>query len=128
MTLRESALVLERLDAFRVVAAPDAIDAARLTEHALLMRLAPDDALVVGGDVAVDDPHAIVVRDTGWAAMPIEEGPLREALRRLSAFEPQPGLNQGMVAGLPVKVWIDGADSMVIVAAALSGELEERFS
>lgn len=119
--------MLDRLDAMRVVAAPEAIDSARLTDQALLLRLAPDDALVVGGEVEVDDPHAIMVRDTGWVGMPIEEEHLREALRRLCAFEPQPGLNQGMVAGLPVKIWIDGADSMVIVAAAFSAELEERF-
>lgn len=119
--------MLEPLVGTRVVARPDTLDAARLSADALLLRLAPDDALVIGGDVQVDDPFAIVVPDSGWVAWRIGEDQLREVLVRLCAFKIHPGLNQGMAAGLPAKVWIDGDRTLVIVAAAYAAELEERF-
>jgi len=119
--------VLEPLEATRVIARPAALDAVRVSPGTLLMRLAPDDALVIGGDVQVDDPFAIVVPDSGWVAWRFGEDQLREALVRLCAFEIHAGLNQGMVAGLPAKIWIDGDRSLVIVAAAYSAEFEERF-
>lgn len=119
--------MLEPLVATRVVARPAAIDAVHLSSGTLLMRLAPDDALVIGGDVQVDDPFAIVVLDSGWVAWRFGEDQMREALARLCAFEIHAGLNQGMVAGLPAKVWIDGERSLVIVAAAYAAEFEDRF-
>ncbi|MGI8517488.1 MAG: hypothetical protein ACR2ME_03965 [Acidimicrobiia bacterium] len=119
--------MLEPLEATRVVARPDTLDAARLNPDALLLRLAPDDVLVIGGGVQVEDPFAIVVPDSGWVAWRIGEDQLREALVGLCAFEIHPGFNQGMVAGLPAKVWIDGDRSLVIVAAVYAAEFEERF-
>lgn len=120
--------MVEAIEATRVIARPDALDSARVTDNGLLLRLAPDDALVISGEIEVDDPHAIIARDTGWVALSAGEHRLRSMLARLCAFDPRPGLNQGMVAGLPAKVWLDGDRSIIIVAAAFCAELEERFS
>jgi hypothetical protein len=89
--------------------------------------LAPDDALVIGGEIEVDDPHAIVLPDGGWVGWRLSESALRNVIEALAAFSPEPGLNQGMIAGLPAKAWIAGDNSMVIVPAAFGAELEERL-
>lgn len=127
MTPKASELVVESLEATRVVAAPDALDAATLRGGSPILRLAADDALVIGGSIEVNDPSAIILGDTGWVAWRMEEATLREALLSVCSFELRDGLNQGMVAGLPAKVWLDGENSMLIVAAAFGAELEERL-
>jgi hypothetical protein len=93
-----------------------------------MLRFAADDALVVGGDVTVDDPAAITAHDTGWVALRLSESALFEALAPLCAFELRSGLNQGMVAGLPAKVLVEGDESLVIVAAPYAQELMERMA
>jgi hypothetical protein len=120
--------VLEAVDALRVVARADALDNPHLTDAAVLLRIAEDEALVLGGEIDVDDPAAIIVRDSGWVVWRVGKSELRASLARLCAFPIAAGLNQGMVAGLPTKVWIDGDHSMVLVAAAYAAEFEERFS
>lgn len=127
MTPKASELVVESLEATRVVAAPDALDSAAGRGGSLILRLAADDALVIGGSIEVNDPSAIILPDTGWVAWRMEEATLREALLSVCSFELRAGLNQGMVAGLPAKIWLDGKNSMVIVAAAFGAELEERL-
>ena len=127
MTPKASGHVVEPLEATRVVAAPDALDAATVRGASLVLRLAADDALLIGGSIEVNDPAAIVLPDTGWVAWRMEEAALRQALRSVCSFDLRAGLNQGMVAGLPAKVWLDGENSMVIVAAAFGAELEERL-
>lgn len=127
MTPKASELVVESLEATRVVAAPDALDAAALRGGSLILRLAADDALVIGDSIEVNDPSAIILPDTGWVALRMDERTLRETLLSVCSFELRAGLNQGMVAGLPAKVWLDGENSMVIVAAAFGAELEERL-
>ncbi|HKY46768.1 MAG TPA: hypothetical protein VJQ79_02180 [Acidimicrobiia bacterium] len=116
----------------RIVATPAAIDGARLPADAVVLRIAPDDALIVGdGPIEVSDPHSIIESDAGWCALKVSEERALTILSHHAAWEPpphRPVLAQGMVAGLAAKVYLDGSRSMVIVATPFAAELEERLS
>ena len=62
MTRRAVVRALERLSGTRIVALPQAIDAAVWPNGALAFRLAPDEVFVTGvvNATTVDDPHAIL--------------------------------------------------------------------
>lgn len=121
----------EILRGHRVVATPDAIDHAELPPDAVMFRIAPDDALVIGdGPIVVADDHAIIEPDTGWCALRVTEGRALALLAHHAAWEPptdRPILLQGMVAGLAAKVYLDGDRSMIVVATPFAAELEERL-
>jgi hypothetical protein len=137
--------VVEGLTGWRVVADPASLDeisgtvpvsspsGGRAGEagRGVLLRFAPDDALVLGEkEVAVSDPHAIVERDTGWAALQMTEERALDLIAAHASWQAsldRPVLLQGMVAGLPVKVYLDGEQSMIIIAAPFGHELEDRL-
>jgi hypothetical protein len=126
-TQAERGPVADRLLTWRVVADRLVID--RLPGRVL--RLAADEALVIGGDeIVVDDPDAIVVRDTGWVYLAVSEGRALDLIAAHASWQPppeRPSFAQGMLAGLPAKVYLAGDESKLIVAAAFAHELEERL-
>lgn len=141
--------VLERFTATRLVAAPEALDAAQWPEGALVFRFAPDEVLVtaVVNPAVIDDPHAIVERETGFSWAWLERKAAIDFLEREcdwdlpgemrqwgngSAVErcgnPElPCFAQGLIAGLPVKVWFEGDRVFFIVASPFAAELAERM-
>ena len=127
----------DRLHGFRFVASASALDAFRLPGEGELpggfevLRLAPDDLFVVGpGTFAWAGEPAIVERETGFVGwwLTLEElydnimehidWPLPEAL---------PALAQGLVAGVPAKLWLMNDRALLLCAAAYAHELEERL-
>ncbi len=121
--------VLEPLHGLRVVADPAALDAARWDgADVTVLRFAPDDALVLGAlGVDVDDDNAIVEPETGFVGGWL---PLHEVLPHVEWSLPtgRPALAQGMVAGVPAKLWIDGdGDVLLVTAAAYADELSGRL-
>ncbi len=131
---------LERLLAVRVVAMPEAIDRALWPRNAVPIRVAPDEVLVLHArNVVVDDPHAIVEWERGFA------GAVCTAFDRhvVQAHTEWPiptdrgVLAQGKVAGVPAKVWtftrlagaiqLDGDDFLLLVQRAYADELRERL-
>jgi hypothetical protein len=123
----------ERLTAARVVARPEAIDALGRP----VLRLAPDDALVPGvsaadldSTVSAADPHAIVVDDAGFVAWRMPETALLTLVAPFVEWTfptTRPALAQGLVAGVPAKVWLDGDSSMLACLAAHAHELGGRL-
>lgn len=134
---------LERLLATRIVALPQAINAAVWPEGTLVFRLAPDEVLVTPAVhvTAVDDPHAIVLLETGFSAVWLDHVAAIDLLERECDWElPQgmrqwgngsaverPAFAQGLVAGLPVKVWFERDRVLFIVASPLAADLTERL-
>lgn len=131
---------LERFTGTRVVALPHAIDAAVWPEGTLAFRLAPDEVLVTPAVnvTAVDDPHAIVELETGFSAVWLDHLAAIDLLERECDWErPQemrqlgnpelPIFAQGLVAGLPVKIWFERDRVLIIVASALAADLAERL-
>jgi hypothetical protein len=130
MTRRATVLAVEPLACQRVVADRTAIDAliAALPAQASVLRLAPDEALVIGvASIHLDDLHAIVVDEAGFVAIAVDP----EVVARHAEW-PVPresgAFAQGAIAGVPAKLasTSDG-HALVIVHAAYADELLERL-
>jgi hypothetical protein len=118
-----------------VLASADAIDALRVPGGATTCRVAPREALVIGGpdlsaaDVVVDGQGAIVedVSD-GWAGCALSGDDVHEAFARLSELElPQDGFVQGDVARIGAKVLAAPGRVTILVPAMLGAFVEERI-
>ena len=121
---------LERLEATRVVANPEALDRCRWPDLAL--RLAEDEALALGrlDPEQVDCEHAILLHDSGWAGAWLDTQELLDRLVRTCRWPvplERPTFVQGAVAQIPAKIWLDSERSLVVVPAAYAADFEERF-
>lgn len=121
----------EILPAQRAVAEPGALDSATWPSTVVVMRLAPDEVLVVGGSVPpLDDPHALIEPEEGFVGVDSGRADIREWMSREAEWEiPASGrcFAQGVVAGLPVKIWADGDRAVVVTRASLRHDLAERL-
>ena len=118
--------------ASRLVAAPTALDAAVWPDGALVLRLAPDEALVLPplDSVSVADPHAIIVAEAGFLGAWVAAEPALAFLERACAWElpsARPAFTQGAVAGLPVKLWLEPDRVLFLVPAPFAPDLQERM-
>lgn len=120
---------VEALSGLRVVASPAALDGAAWPEGARVLRLAEDEALVLGADrVDVADPHALVELETGLCGAEMDRAALEVWLEREAEWQaPNFGLGQGMAAGLPVKVWLEEGRALLLTRGSLAAELEGRL-
>lgn len=123
---------LERFTGTRIVALPQAIDAAVWPEGALAFRVAPDEVLVTPAVnvAAVDDPHAIVELETGFSAVWLDHVAAIDLLERECDWElphERPAFAQGIVAGLPLKIWFERDRVLFIVASPFAADLMERL-
>jgi len=121
---------LERLRGLRVVADPDALDAA--TWHGdggvTVLRLAPDDAFVIGATGAdVQDEDAIIESEPGFAGAWMAADVVAHHIE-WSLPTDRPALAQGAVANVPARVWLPGdGDVLLVTAAAHADELASRL-
>ena len=125
-------LALERLNATRIVALPRAIDTAVWPDDALAFRLAADEVLVTAAEAAtaVDDPHAIVEHETGFSFVWLEHVTAVDFLERECDWElpdERPAFAQGLVAGLPLKIWFERERVLFVVASPFAADLTERL-
>lgn len=124
---------LEPLACVRVVAGRDSLDAAEFPEGAVVVRISPDEALVVGDltpdAVGIVDEHAIVVGDSGWSGVWVSADESARILATTCEWAlpvDRPSSAQGMVAGLPAKLWLESDRTLILVPSALAAEFEER--
>ena len=124
----------EQLEAWRVIARPEALDA---LEHAptraTALRLAPDDLLVLGLTEAprIDDPDAIVVAERGYVGWTLDDVELAALVRHHVDWEPatdRPALAQGLIAGVPAKLWLADGSALLLCPAAYAAEMEARIA
>jgi hypothetical protein len=125
-------LLLGTIRGVRVVADPAALDAARWTgTDPLILRFAPDEAFAIGlTEVTVDDPHAIVVPETGFVgAWLTRDELLGQVVPHVEWPLPatRPALAQGAIAGVPAKLWLDDDRALLVTLAAYRDELEGRL-
>lgn len=122
----------ESLPALRVVASAPTLDGLAWRDGVTALRLAPDDLLVIGkATVALGDEPAIVEQDAGYAGwwltpdefadavLPHVDWPLPAA---------RPALAQGLVAGVPAKIWLTDDRALLLCAVAYAHELAERLA
>lgn len=123
---------VERLNATRIVATPAAIDRAVWPQGALVFRLALDEVLVTAPVAAgvVEDAHAIVECETGFSAVWVDNAEAMDFLERECDWElprERPAFAQGMVAGLPLKLWFEQDRVLLLVASPYATDLAERL-
>lgn len=121
----------EPLPALRVVAAPEVLDDLTLADDHPALRLAPDDLLVIGAaSVEVGGGENLVVDETGFVGWWLTPDEVRErVLPHVDWPLPtaRPALAQGLVAGVPAKLWLAEDRALLLCAAAYAHELEERM-
>ena len=123
---------LNRIPATRIVATPAALDAAVWPDGALVFRIAPDEVLVTPplSAVTLDDPHAIVVSEGGFAGTWMAVDEALAVLERHCEWElpsERPAFAQGTVAGIPAKVWLEKDRVLFLVPTPFVSDLEERL-
>jgi hypothetical protein len=125
-------LVLEPLRGVRIVADPAAVDSIVAIDGTVVLRLAPDDAFVLlEGPLESVDVDAIVVAESGFVGcwltsedvasrlVPHIEWPLPDA---------RPALAQGLVAGVPARLWLESSRVLLLCAAPYAHDLAERLA
>ena len=139
---------LEPLVCTRIVASVATLGAARWPTGAIVLRVAPDEVLIVGNGVAdgvepaddslvslvslvgAADPHAIIEEDSGWRGVWVPSDQALALLERGCRWDPpraRPAFAQGALADLPVKIWFEEDRVLFIVAAPFAADLEARL-
>ena len=120
----------DRLDALRVVAPSQALDDLAWTDDVVALRLAADDLLAIGAaSVQLAGEH-IIVDEAGFVGWWLTAEELTtEILPHVEWPLPveRPALAQGLVGGVPAKLWLAGDRALLLCAAAYAHELEERL-
>jgi len=127
--------VLKPLPLTRIVTTIQALDSADFAADALVMRTAPDEALVISEhDFAPDiittaDPHAIVVSDSGWWGAWMAKEDARRFLRSNSSWElpPEGGFAQGRVADAAAKLWVESDRVLFVVPHVAAHDFSLRM-
>ena len=131
------ALECSEIEAVRVVALPVALDVAQLSDDGeSMIRIAPDEALFIGDaspeDIQIADPAAIVSIDLGWSGAWMSLRSFDELCAHTIDWQipiERPTVAQGLVAGVPAKVWFrsNEDDVLLFVQTAFAHELIERL-
>ncbi|MGH2465922.1 MAG: hypothetical protein ACRDGI_10715 [Candidatus Limnocylindrales bacterium] len=127
-------LALETIPGVRIVADSAVLDGMVVAEGAVVLRFAPDEAFAImpkpGGDVDEGSPKAMVVRETGFVGCWLTPDELTvRVLAHVDWALPahRPMLVQGLVAGVPAKLWLETGRALLLCAAPYAHELEERL-
>jgi hypothetical protein len=121
----------EPIRAVRVVAPAATLNGLSWPTAAAVLRLAAGDLLVIGAAPAELTDEAAIVEDergfVGWWLTPDE---VREKVLPYLEWPfpgARPALGQGLIAGVPAKVWLGEDRALLLCAAAYAHELEERL-
>ncbi len=123
---------IDRMAATRIVATPAALDAMVTPDDVIVLRVAPDEAFIFPPtDVTLTDAWAIVKTDSSLAGAWVSAEESADILTRLCEWEApsaRPAFAQGMVAGIPTKLWLEADRTLLLVPAPYVAEMEERIS
>ena len=123
---------LKRLTMTRIVGTAVSLDALTLPDDVIFLRLAPDEAYIYPPTkVELSDEWAIVKQDSGMAGAWMPAEMMTDLLERLCEWEVptvRPVLCQGMVAGLPAKLWVEKERALLLVPGSLLAEMEARIN
>ena len=119
----------ERLSGLRVVAAPAALDALDWPDGVAALRLAADDLFALGATMA-QAPDSIVEKEQGFVGWWLTLEELDElVLEHVDWSLPKawPALAQGLIAGVPAKLWLTNDRVLLFTPAAYAHELQDRL-
>jgi len=124
-------LAPEPLRGIRVVGSPETLDAIDWPDDVAALRLAPDDVFALGAAaVQLSDGNTLVADETGFVGWWLDPAQLFELVEEHVEWElpeARPALAQGLVAGVPAKVWVDGDRALLLCASVYAHELMERL-
>lgn len=123
---------LKQIHAIRIAATPAALDAIRWPADALVLRTAPDEVwtTAVLSHADVPDPHAILVPETGFAGVWLPAAKAYALLEQSCEWplpDARPALAQGLVAELPLKLWLTEDAVFFLVPVPYAADFEERL-
>jgi hypothetical protein len=125
-------LALEPLRGLRVVTSSEALDTVPWTDRVVVLRFAPDDVMVLGEThIDVSGEHTIVVDEAGFVGCWLSAQELTDRVLPhvdWSLPDERPVLAQGLVAGVPAKLWLTTDRSLLLCAAPYANELSERLA
>jgi len=118
----------EDLHGTRIIAAPAVLDAVAVPGIRDVIRLAADDLFLLGNYKFIHTgPDALIQEDeTGFVGWWLNPNELEHVGHHID-WPLTPGLNQGLVAGVPAKVWLGPDRCLLLVARAYAHELEARL-
>jgi hypothetical protein len=119
----------DALIGLRVVATPAAIDAVVPPPGGTVLRIAPDDAIVIGtATLTIDDPSAIVEPEFAFVHWRLTIAEFDGIKRHIEWPLPERGLlGQGLIAGVAAKIVIASDHVLLVVSASLADDLTERL-
>ncbi|WP_420644630.1 hypothetical protein [Candidatus Leptofilum sp.] len=126
---------LKRIAATRIVANPNALDSADVPQSSLALRFAADELFITPplqdeNIILAHDPHAILVREGGFAGTWLPADKAAEFLARNCEWEipnGRPTFAQGAVADIPTKLWLEEDQILFIVPAPYAHDFAERM-
>ena len=125
-------LALDPIVGLRVVMSSEALDTAPWTDEVVVLRFAPDDVMILGATTTdVSGEHAIVVDEAGFVGCWLTAQELTDHVLPhvdWSLPDERPMLAQGLVAGVPAKLWLTADRSLLLCAAPYAYELSERLA
>ena len=121
----------EPLSGLRVIARPEALDALTWPDGVIGLRLAADDLFAIGAEsVEMAAEPAVVEREAGYLGWWLTLEELHDhVLEQVEWPLPtaRPALAQGLIAGVPAKLWLTHDRALLLTAAAYAHELEGRL-
>ena len=116
----------ESLHGTRIIAAPAVLDAFPVPEGLDALRFAPDELLVLGKFIHAGRESRIQEHEAGFVGWWLTQEELAHVRHHVD-WPLVAGLNQGLVVGVPAKVWLGSDRSLLLVARAYAHELEARL-
>ena len=117
----------EAIPGLRIVAEPAVLDGLDLSRDGVALRLAPDELFVTGAPMDVEP--ALVEEERGFVGWWLEPDELDRVAHHVEWPLPgeRPALAQGLVAGVPARLWLGEGQTLLLVAAAYAHELVDRL-
>jgi hypothetical protein len=119
----------EPLSGIRVVAAPATLDALTWSDGVAALRFAADDLFALGATKA-ELADAIVEDERGFVGWWLSLEDLDDLVLEHVDWplpEPWPALAQGLIAGVPAKLWLTNDRVLLLTNAAYAHELLDRL-
>jgi len=121
----------ERLWGLRVVSTPDALDHAFYEGDVVVLRIASDEVLAIGAVHAeLTDPHAIVEPESTFIGWDLTLQEFEQVVARHVEWPlptARPALAQGLIAGIPLKLWFEHDRVLLISSNGLVHEVVDRL-
>ena len=123
----------KRLLATRIISTPEALNTVSWPADHRILPIAPDEVLIIPPveTVEVDDPHAIIINDGGFAGLWLAADEAHDLLERVCEWTiptARPAFAQGAIAEIPAKLWLEEDRVLFIIPAPYATDFEERIA